>query len=994
MTNLKPSRLFSVGQTHRDFIVTKAIEIPELNCFLRELVHVPTGAVVMHISNDDPENLFCLSFQTTPESSNGVAHILEHTVLCGSKKYPIKDPFFAMTRRSLNTFMNALTGSDFTCYPAATQVPKDFYNILEVYLDAVFHPNLNMLSFLQEGHRLEFSIPNNPDSPLEFKGVVYNEMKGSLASPIARLAEALNQALFPDITYGYNSGGDPKDIPSLKYQELCAFHFEHYQPSRCLFFFYGNMPLEGHLDFISKHTLEAAKKSDSLPSIPLQTRFKEAKKVVLKYPSSHEESPDTKSYVAFGWLTCHISEQEDLLALSVLELILMDTDASLLKLAFLRSGLCKTASIYADTEISEIPIVIILGGCDSADVQKLEEVMRKSLQEIIQNGIPLQMVENVLHQLEFHRSEIGGNHAPFGLSLFMRSALLKQHYGEAESGLTIHTLFERLHKRNLEDPHYLTGLLQKYFLDNKHFVSVVMEPDKDLAKKELEEEKAILEKIKKSLSPGEVKQIIQKSAELAAFQKEQEEKKEVDLLPKIGLEDVPKASKRYQLNSEQMGNLEVFYHNTFTNKIVYADLVFDIPNIQREEIYLLRLLSLLMTQMGSGGRDYAATLEYIQAHTGGVSAYPTIYHQATDHEQYNTAFGIRGKALYREASKLFPLLIDFATSVDLTDRKRLKEIILKQYTGLQSASISNAMKYAIGLATSAIDSAAAVTNFWYGLSYFNEIKRIANDIDNQLGPLSEKLQNLQKRLKLVLNPHLVITCDAEMYEELKGKKFYGLQEIGTKSSTRWQGESSTLDVVSQGRIISTPVAFTAHAFSTFSYTHPDAPALSIASSLFDNLVLHPVVREQGGAYGSGASSSIMTGTFNFYAYRDPNIVSTLEAFKTAATMIGVHGDFTDSDLEESKLEIIQSMDNPVAPGSRGEVAYTWLREGRTPEVRQAFRNRLLSLTREDVIRAVKEHVLPKIESGITVVFAGKELLEKENALMKTLGKNPLPLESM
>src|SRR4051812_26423459 len=208
----KSSHFQSVGQCHHDFRVTKIVEILELQCILYELIHEPTGACVMHIANDDPENLFCLSFQTFPYNSNGVAHILEHTVLCGSEKYPVKDPFFAMSRRSLNTFMNALTGSDFTCYPAASQIPKDFYNLLEVYIDAVFKPNLNEFSFLQEGHRLEFAIPDDPNSPLEHKGIVYNEMKGALASGHARLIEAMNRALFPNVTYGVNSGGDPVDI--------------------------------------------------------------------------------------------------------------------------------------------------------------------------------------------------------------------------------------------------------------------------------------------------------------------------------------------------------------------------------------------------------------------------------------------------------------------------------------------------------------------------------------------------------------------------------------------------------------------------------------------------------------------------------------------------------------------------------------------------------------------------------------------------------------
>ncbi len=242
--------LATVGQTYKDFLVTKYFPLQELKSTLIELVHEPTGARIMHIANDDPESLFCLSFQTLPTSSNGVAHILEHTVLCGSKKYPVKDPFFAMTRRSLNTFMNALTGQDFTCYPASSQVEKDFYNLLEVYLDAVFFPELKKMSFHQEGHRLQFA-----EGKLQFQGVVYNEMKGAMTSSESRLWQAIAKHLLPNLPYAYNSGGDPLEIPSLSYEELLEFHRAFYHPSRCLFFFYGNLPLHKHLDFIASINL-------------------------------------------------------------------------------------------------------------------------------------------------------------------------------------------------------------------------------------------------------------------------------------------------------------------------------------------------------------------------------------------------------------------------------------------------------------------------------------------------------------------------------------------------------------------------------------------------------------------------------------------------------------------------------------------------------------------------------------------------------------------
>lgn len=989
----RPAHLYSVGQVYHQFKVTKSTEIPELYCHLYELIHLPTEARIMYIANDDPENLFNLSFQTLPSTSNGVAHILEHTVLCGSKKFPVKDPFFAMTRRSLNTFMNALTGSDFTCYPAASQVPKDFYNLLEVYLDAVFHPKLERMSFLQEGHRLEFSNPSDPKSPLERKGVVYNEMKGAMASPLARLDDVVNATLFPDLTYGINSGGDPKVIPQLTYEDLRAFHQKFYHPSRCLFFFYGNMPLEPHLDFIAKHALEGVQKADPLPPIPLQTRFVKPQYVTGTYLIAPEEDTENKAYISFSWLTCRITDQEDLLALGILEIILMDTDASILKKALLKSGMCKLVSSSINDDISEIPLTITLQGCNPDKADDCEKLIRSTLHSVADQGIPLEKVENAIHQLEFYGSEITGGQYPFGLSLFMRSALLKQHNVHPEEGLKIHSLFDGVHKRVVENPNYLGNLIRKYLLDNPHFVRVILIPDKTLMGKEHAAERLELDKIQKDLTAEQTQALISQAEKLSTFQKKQEEE-DFSILPKVTLDDVSKCSRSLPLIKEKTGNLDVFYHNAFTNKIIYADLVYNLPKLHEEDMATLRLFTYLLSQMGSNGRNYAENLEYMQAHTGGIGASLAFNLQATDHTQFHPSLFIRGRALNRKASKLFTLMQDTVTSVDFTDIHRIREVIEKHYTGLESSLISGAMRYAINLSASSIDRASKIANEWYGIDYFLKIREIAQNLNHEIPKLINKMKEFQDKLLCLENPHLVLTCDAGMYDELKGHHFYGLGQIETKPYTPWSAADYPLvPVRSQGRTIASPMAFIGKVFNTVSYVHPDSPALGIASTLFDDLTLHPRIREQGGAYGGGSSSNSMSGNFYFYSYRDPNISRTLNAFEEAIQKIE-KGNFDEVDLEESKLELIQNFDSPIAPGNRGSTAYGWMREGKTPEARQAFRNRLLSLTCSDVVKAVKEHIVPNYETGATVVFSGKELLEKENKIFAEQGKTPLPIESI
>lgn len=978
------------GQRYKDFEVIKSTPIPELQCRLIELIHLPSNAQVIHIANEDPENLFCLSFQTLPETSNGVAHILEHTVLCGSKKFPVKDPFFAMTRRSLNTFMNALTGADFTCYPAATQVEKDFYNLLDVYLDAVFHPKINKLSFLQEGHRLEFSTADDPSTPLEFKGIVFNEMKGALASSSARLYETINQALFPDITYGINSGGDPKDIPKLTYEELKEFHGKYYHPSRCLFFFYGNLPLEGHLDFISRTTLNFVQKKPPLPPLPLQPRFKEPKRIIDYYPIPVDEEKTNQTTIAFSWLTCHIKDQMDLLALCLIENILLDNDASQLKLAFLKSGFCKQVGAYMETDNSEVPFVITLRGCEPEHADILEKLLFDTLKEVEKNGIPNQLVENALHQMEFHRSEITGGHSPFGLSMFMRSGLLKQHGVDPELGLHIHSLIAEIQQKNRENPNFLIDLLKKYLIDNKHFVRVVMIPDSTLADQELLAEKTVLEEIKKNLTKEQTESIINTAADLAAFQAKQEDENP-DILPKVTLDDVSKSARSFLLEEGQAGPLQVFHHACFTNEIIYADLVYQLPALSEKDLTYVRLFTILLSQMGCGGRTYAENLEYMHANTGGIGASLVFNMQVQDNNLFHPAFSLKGKALDRKAPQLFKLMYDMATSVDFEDIPRLKEVILKHYTGLQSSLNQNAMRYAVNLAAGGLTTPLKVAHEWYGMPYYWKIKEIAENFDNHLPDLLLILNRLKEQLLCLDNPHLIITSNKETYKKAVDKGFYGLKAIPVKPFSPWKADYASTQVPSQGRIIASPIAFTAKVFKTIPYVHPDSAALNIAASLFDNLFLHTKLREQGGAYGGGAVSNTMSGIFYFYAYRDPNIASTLEAFNEAIEFI-LNGNFSLIDLEEAKLEMLQGMDAPVSPGNRGELAYTWLCEGKSFSLRQAFRDRLLSLTKEDVTDAIRDHILPFYEASPVVAFAGKELLERENEVLVAKGLAPLIIE--
>lgn len=979
----------SVGQEYKSFTLIRRVPIEELQCVLLELEHQPSGARVMHLANDDAENLFCLSFRTLPKTSNGVAHILEHTVLCGSEKFPIKDPFFSMMRRSLNTFMNALTGSDFTCYPASTQVTKDFYNLLEVYMDSVFKPKLKELSFLQEGHRLEFLDPSDPTSPLEYKGIVFNEMKGAMTSPEARMWEAMYESLYPDLTYGINSGGDPAVIPELSYQELLDFHRTYYHPSRCLFFFYGNMPLVEHLDFIEKHALKGVESKEALPALPKQQRRENLVKRTLSYPLAKESIAEDKCLLALGWLTCSVAEQKDLLALSVLENALMATDASPLKRALLDSGLCKQALVYMDDDNSEIPLLFLMKGCREEDADALEKVLRDCLERLATEGVPEHLVESALHQAEIHRSEITGDGAPFGLTLFMRSALLRQHSVDPEKGLMIHSLFSEL-REELRNPAFLPSLLRKYILDNPHCARILMKPDAELTARENEEERQRLDRLKEGLDEAHKEAIIKTAAELQKFQSEQENEN-LEVLPKVTHADVPKACMDYPLSRESVGDLEVFHHESFTNHLTYVDMVFDLPAIAEEDLSYTRLLAHIYTGMGCGSRSYSEALEFMHEHTGGIQASLSLNTQAQDKDAFLPAFHLQGKALDRKQDQLFSIMQEMLSAPCLDDRARLKELVLKQYSALESSLTSRALKYAINLSASGTGTSDRISYAWSGLEYYWTIKHLVQNWDQEVDPLIERLQRIQNSLVAPESLHLVLSTDRKAYEQLAQQDFYGLTQREKKPHQPWLADYSLQAIEPQARLIASPVAFTAWVFPSVSYSHPEAAAVALASFVLENLTLHKRIREQGGAYGGGASFNLLSGKFYFFSYRDPHITHTFQAFHEAIDAVS-EGKFEERYLDEAKLELIQALDSPLSPGSRGSMAYSWWRAGLTKDKRQSFRDRLLAVTSLEVKEAADKHIRQKISSGSPVSFAGKELVEKENALLKEAGMTPLKME--
>lgn len=974
--------LKEIGNRYKDFEVTKSLPLAELHAHLIELVHIPSGACIMHIQNDDPENLFCLSFRTYPQNSSGVAHILEHTVLCGSKKFPVKDPFFCMARRSLNTYMNALTGSDFTCYPAASQNEKDFYNLLNVYLDAVFHPNLTKNSFLQEGHRYEFKTPDDSTSPLLHKGVVYNEMKGSMASAERRMWQECLKHLCPDLTYAHNSGGDPKEIPALTYEELINFYEVHYHPSQCLFFFYGNLPLIKHLDYLYEHTLHSVPEQ-KFGGMGKQTRFLAPKVIEHHYPSQESKNLTDKCLLCFAFLTAHVHEQKDLLALSVLESILLDTDASLLSAPLQNSGLCKSVDGFMDLEMSEVPFAIVCRGLKQQDAQKIDDLLVQTLEKICQKGIDDALIESSLHQLELSRTEINNDHAPFGLSLFFRAALAKQHGCHAEDLLTIHTHFAQL-RQDCKDPDFFPRLIRKYLLQNKHKVRLLLLPDVELGKKEAALEEMALCALKERLSEAEKQSII---AEAQTLLEEQNEafRATLECLPKIHLSDITHEIQKITLTQQALDHHTVYFHECFTNQMVYADLCFDLADITTEELFAFKMLISMLAELGVGDRTYEEQLQFLHAHTGGIGAHFSLHPQATDPDTLNPCFTLRSKALKRNAHTMLHNIFATLTSLRLDETSRIKDLVEQMAEDAHTSLAKGSMRYAIQLALQGFSKSSWMNERLSGLSFYEQLMDLKNNLDEKLPAFIKQLVEIRDKIFAFKKLDLILSCDQASYDELALHGFAGFAKLQSgKPFHPFVGNYPVKGRCYTGRLLYTPVAFTCMAIHAPTYNQAEAAAISVIAQLLDNLILHTELREKRGAYGSGVTYMPMTGKLYFTSYRDPHIASTFTVYQTCLETL-IEGKFSEDDLEEAKLCVFQILDSPISPSHRASASYSLLRDGKTDSMRQKQRDRLFALTKDQVQDICRNILAKNIAQDASMAFiAGIELYEKEKAILTSL----------
>ena len=957
--------------SHDTFEPVKTGLVPALNIAVEDYRHKITGARHLHLACEDSNNVFMVAFMTRPQDSTGVAHILEHTSLCGSEKYPVRDPFFMMTRRSLNNFMNAFTSSDWTAYPFASQNHKDFDNLLKVYLDAAFFPNLNHLDFLQEGHRVEFTEPDNPDSELVFKGVVFNEMKGAMSSPISTLSHALQSALFPTTTYHHNSGGEPEHIPDLTWEQLRAFHAHHYHPSNATFLTYGDIPAAEQQRKFEQWALNRFQDRRERLAVEAETRLQAPLRTKTHYAFDGEEDSSRRSHVVLGWLIGETANPDELMNAHLLSGVLLDNSASPLRQALETTDLAASPSALCglDDHAREFTFVAGVEGARAEDVDAIEDLIMGVIRDVASNGVPQEQLESVLHQLELGQREIGGDGFPFGLKLMLNALPAALHGGEPAVALNLDPALERL-RESIRDVDFIKGLARTCLLENPHRVRLLMSPDRELSRQKMTTERERLARMKAGLDERRKQDIVDMTHRL---EQHQNRKDNPEILPRVTLQDINSDIRVVEGRKTGINGTPVTGYAAGTNRLVYSDLMVTVPNMAPELLDIFPLFCELLTEVGVNGRDYLQTSGWQAAVTGGISARHSVRSHIRDSNRASVSFILSGKALRRNIEALSEIMAATLDEARFDEQERIREVIAQMRTHQESSVTGHGHSLAMMAASASISPNATLSHRWDGLEAIRRIKQLDEDLKStaKLKRFTEQLAQI--RQTIAHSPREILLVAEEEYLPVMQQSF--LSQLDARQGLKADHEQTAFcptmaqESVQQGWLTSTQVNFCSQAYPAVPADHEDAAAFTVLGGYMRNNFLHTAIREKGGAYGGGAAYDSEAAAFRFYSYRDPRLGDTLEDYRASLQwLLDDNGGHEPRLLEEAILGIIAALDRPRSPAGEAVAAFYLERAGRTPEQRRRFREQVLQVTVADLRRIVHRYLTP--EQAHTAVITG------------------------
>jgi presequence protease len=974
----KESLKIQPGKSTHGFLCSEVEHIKEYNMTAYFLTHEKTKTEYLHLERDDSNNVFSIGFRTTPLDSMGTPHILEHTVLCGSEKYPVRDPFFKMLNRSLATFMNALTGPDYTFYPFSSQNEIDYRNLQMVYLDAVFKPNLARLDFLQEGWRLEHSKLEDKSSDLGFKGVVYNEMKGAFSETSSLFGQKFINTILPQGTYGYVSGGDPLHIPQLTHEHLKNFHKTFYHPSNARMYSYGNFPLEANLKFVNEAYLSKYTFLDPKDTVVnRQERWKAAKRSDISCRVDQFGGPiEKQNQIAIGLVMSDITNIYETFMLTALsELMIIGPNSAFYKSLIEKniSGGYNSLTGY-DNQIRDTLFAVGLKDVEVSNFDKVESIVNQTIEEIFEKGFEKSHIESVLHGFEL---AIKHQSPKFGLNVLFNLMPLWNHNGPVLNALKVNDLLHKL-KTDLMNPSYVRDVIEKYFISNNHKLIMTLQPDPKFDDIFNEAEAKLLRKKVDSLTPEDKEQIYKNGIELSKVQKEVQS---LEALPCLKIDEITvnKTAPPLKHTASEIIPLQLCESNT--NGVTYFKGVLGTDCLNQKQRELLPFFNYIIDKFDTKSYNYRDFDKHVSKTTSGLSFITHITEHIDQQGQYEQGILVSSHCLDENLPKMLDIWDEIFRKPNFDNSERLAMLLNNYCSSLTNGVIDSGHTYAMQSARSLITAVDECKENLLGLHHVIRMQEIQKSygIDETQSIIDQISRDVLKGNNLRASFHY---CNTNKGILNAINKFCGnlCQEDSNKEVNRinWT-ECKEMPTESRGIHISmnVPVNFCAKVVPTVPYTSPDYAKLRVLSRFLGSKYLHPVVREQNGAYGGGATLT-MDGIFNFYSYRDPNSKVTLDVFdNTADWMVENHKLLDDQNLFEAKLSILQQMDQPIAEYMKGVDLFLY---GLSYDVWKTQRERVLAVKKEDLIEVCEKYLTKEKWAGKCVIGEGSKDLGGDNEI--------------
>jgi len=967
------SEKYQVGSTYHGFKLLKKEFIQEINSDAYYFEHEKSGARLMKIANDDKNKTFSAAFKTLPQTDCGTPHIIEHSVLNGSKNFPVKSPFTVLTKGSLNTFLNAMTSSDVTMYPVASMNDKDFRNLMHVYMDAVFFPRIydDERIFKQEAWHHELT---SKDAPVVYKGVVYNEMKGSFSSPQRELGYHIDKNLFPDNTYGYSSGGHPEAIPELTYEQFKNFHKKFYHPTNSYLYLYGNSDLDSDLAFINEQYLSQFDRLETRAKIKKQKPFDKMKDVVESYPVGQDAEIKDKTFLAMDWVIGEGADQELGFLMRFLAQALVNHESGPLKLAIQEAGIGRDVSAYFSSNKQGV-FQLSVRNANLEDKDRFHKVVTETLAKVAEEGVDREVLNGIINRYEFNLRE--GDNAQKGLT-YMYQARNGWLYAD-DPFLSLKWEEPLAAAKQAIKDNKLEELIRNEMLNNPHSLLIALAPKQGLQAERNKKIADELARFKATLSDEDMDALIQENNELIAYQKEKDTPEELAKVPLLELEEIDKEADYFAIEEKKVNGIKELHYEAFTNNILYSRMLFDARVLSEEQISYMGLLSALLGDLNTENYTFGELNNELNTHLGGFSTFYTTYLPDQDDEKLLPYFVVNGKVLNNNVDKLFELTNEVLFNSKIEDKERLKTLLSKHYSRVYAMTQGNGLGMAMTRLSSYYSNEGQFSERTRGYSYYEFVSDLMQNYDQKYDEIVANLQEVAGLLFNKSNMTAYVACSKDDLQTFN-TAMSGMVDDMPKEKHPVQEWKFDFEKRNEGMLTPSKVQYVTKGYNFKKLGFEYDGKIRVLNQILSREWLNNQIRVIGGAYGGFCGFS-ESGNFYFASYRDPNLTETVENIDGSADFLRKF-EPTEDEMNRFIIGTISNMDRPRSPSQEGTTALSYYMTNTAKQDVQKVREAVLATTVED-INGLADFVDKILKESAICVYGNEDKLNSEKELFKT-----------